>query len=124
MGGYKVLELPNLVQVEDVSGLVWRDGSQLVYSVSPIYGKPGIYLYDCRVQKSTRIVAPKNVNEHYPAGADYFELKTIDNTGLIRFYYAADVDDVDFTKFRSASFLYAVKPDGSGMRAVRSNRAK
>jgi len=124
MGGHKVLQLPHSVQVQDVSGVAWKSGSELIYSVSPIYGQPGIYVYDCIHQKNTRIVAPRNLNTHYPAGADYFELKGISNTDVIHFYYAPEVDDVDFAKFRSIRYLYQVKVDGSDMKRVGSKGAK
>src|SRR5947209_12757562 len=61
MGGHKLLQLPTSAQMQDVSGLDWLTDSKLVYSVSPIYGQPGIYVYDCVRQKNRRIVAPRNI---------------------------------------------------------------
>src|SRR4051812_13968573 len=77
-GGYKVLQLPNSVQIQDVSGVLWINDSMLVYSVSPIYGLPGIFTYDCTQQKIARIVAPRRVGTKNPSGSDYFELKSVD----------------------------------------------
>ncbi len=111
-----MLELTGSAPVRDVSGLAWLSGSMLAYSVSPIYGKPGIYVYDCVGQKSTGIVAPKNVDLDYPNGADYCELKGIAKANLIYFYYVLDVDEVDFANFRCNHFLYRVRADGSHMR--------
>jgi hypothetical protein len=118
MGGYKVLQLRDSVQVPDVSGLSWIDPHTLVYSVSPIYGRPGIYVYDCIDKRIRRIVAPTNTDSRYPDGTDYFELKDIRKGGVIYFYYAPDVDQVDFRTFRSRRFVYRVWADGSGMRKV------
>lgn len=114
MGGYSVLSADHLGmnEIDDVTGVAWASPVLLVYTVSPIYGKPGVYLYDCIGHKSKRIVDPKNINTFYPDGADYFELYRVDGS-IIFFYYAADVDSVNFREFRSQSFLFQVNLNGS-----------
>ena len=117
MGGHTLLLLPSRApqkqEIEDVSGVAYRSNDTLIFTVSPIYGKPGIFVYDCMSKLKKQIVKPHTINEAYPDGADFFELQEIrENT--IYFYYAPDVDSVDFTKFRNQGSLYAVNIDGSG----------
>lgn len=122
MGGFLVLYLDNLKRKEatqvinDVTGIVWASEDILVYSVSPIYGKPGLYAYNCKTKKTKTIVKAKNVDTAYPSGSDYFELHglTTDNKVKIYFYYAPDVDSIDFNKFRTPDFLFTVNIDGGG----------
>jgi len=119
MGGHTVLLLPSSAPqkqvIEDVSGVVYRSNDSLVFTVSPVYGKPGIFLYDCMSKRKKQIVKPQTINEAYPDGADYFELQDI-RENKIYFYYAHDVDSFDVTKFRSQGSLYEVNVDGSGFR--------
>lgn len=114
MGGYSVLSVNHtgIKEIDDVTGIAWVSPTLLVYTVSPIYGKSGVYLYDCMERKCKRIVAPKNINPAYPDGADYFELYRMYDSKIV-FYYAADVDLVDFKEFRTQSFLFRVNLDGS-----------
>lgn len=58
-------------------------------------------------------MAPVTVDSAYPKGADYFELEGImlGPVPRIRFYYAPDVDTVDFSKFRTAPFLRQIEVD-------------
>ncbi len=121
MGGFKVLELSLASNVEDVTGLYWISASELAYSVSPVYGRPGIYIYDCQHKQSHRIVRPKHIDAQYPRGADYFELSNSKN-GVIYYFYAPNVDDVDFANFRSEQFLYRVNQDGSRRQRVASGK--
>lgn len=119
-GGHKILHLTNgLEDVSDVSGLGWLSRSSLAYSVSPVYGKPGIYVYNCDQKRVARIVAPRKTDGHYPHGAEYFELKVVSN-GRIYFYYAPDVDEINFRSFRTKSFLHSVNSDGSDFRKITS----
>jgi hypothetical protein len=73
----------------------------MVYSASPIYGKPGIFLATCAAAPVVKmIVAPVNADAAYPQGADYFEIRSVSN-GRVQYLYGADVDTTDFTKLRS-----------------------
>jgi len=104
--------------VNDVTGVGYLTSNLVIYTVSPIYGRPGVYSYDCRSHRSKRIVSPRTKNEAYPDGADFFELKSLGKR-VIYFYFAPDVDSVDFATFRIDSFLYEVRPDGSGFRQTK-----
>ena len=121
MGGHTLLLLPSKAPqrqvIEDVSGVAYLRNDSLVFTVSPIYGKPGIFIYDCMSKRKTRIVKPHTIDEAYPDGADYFELQDI-RDNKVYFYYAPDVDSTDFTIFRNKGSLYQVNTDGSGFRKV------
>lgn len=94
---------------DDVTGLLWVDEKSLLFSSSPIYGKPGIFEVMCgREQPALKmLVGPKNIRPAYPDGADYFELKEARGRH-VRFYYGADVDRIDFNDFRSEEYLRTV----------------
>jgi hypothetical protein len=119
-GGFLVLTFPSgsNYKVLDVTGIAWASDKVLIYSASPLYGLPGIYLYSCGSRKIKRLVAPRTVNNAYPDGADYFELQRISLTTptVIYFYYAPDVDKEEFKNFRSASHLFEVHLDGTGFK--------
>lgn len=122
MGGFLILTLTGnaskaIVQ-DDVTGIAWVDGGSLVFTASPVYGNPGVYVYSCGKGRVTRIVDPRNSSKAYPEGADYFELTGISNGSphIVFFYYAPDVDEVDFSNFRSPRHLYRVDLDGRGFR--------
>src|SRR5262249_37122570 len=92
----------------------WASDNALVYSVSPIYGTPGIFMFDCASKETRRLVGPVTVDKAYPQGADYFELKKLSpEKKLVYFYYAPDVDAVDFTQFRTDRNLFQVSIDGT-----------
>lgn len=126
MGGFLLLiagkSALGILRVEDVNGMAWVQGHTLVYATSPIYGVPGIYVYGCDSNKTQRIVAPRTLNKAYPSGTDFFELKCISRRKpvTVYFYYAPDVDMVDFTKFRTPAFLFQVYLDGTGFRKAES----
>lgn len=94
---------------DDVTGFLWANEKSLVFSSSPIYGKPGVFKVPCDRERSTleMLVSPKNINSAYPDGADYFELKEIKDRSL-HFFYGADVDSIDFNKFRTKKYLHSV----------------
>ncbi len=120
LGGFVVLSVTqmgtNIAEViKDVTGISWVTESLLIYSVSPIYGNPGVYILDCATKETKRIVAPKNTNAAYPNGTDYFELYRVSGEKAY-FYYAPDVNSVQFKEFRSRSFLYQSNLDGSETR--------
>jgi len=117
LGGFIVLSVMQkgaicLEEIKDVTGISWVTESLLIYSVSPIYGNPGVYIFNCITKETKRIVATKNINATYPKGADYFELYRLDRD-KIYFYYTSDVDSVNFNEFRSQPFLFQVNFDGS-----------
>ena len=107
MGGFTELHISKkgsdevLTKVADITGITWASKNMLVFSVSPIYGKPGIFAYSCEKNQIKPMVKPSNFNKAYPDGSDYFELYKADPADhLIYYYYAPDVDETDFNKFR------------------------
>ena len=94
---------------DDVTGFLWANEKSLVFSSSPIYGKPGVFKVTCGHERPTleMLVGPKNINSAYPDGADYFELKEIKGRSL-QFFYGADVDSTDFNEFRTKKYLHSV----------------
>lgn len=98
---------------QDVTGIGWLSGTSLVYSASPIYGSPGIFVLDCLSAKSKELVSPKNMTPAYPKGADYFELyEVIPEEGNVLFFYANDVDGFDFNGLRRPENLLSVRIHG------------
>ena len=53
MGGFLTLSVSSkynqgtIYEVDDITGMAWISASELVFTVSPIYGRPGIYLLNC-----------------------------------------------------------------------------
>ena len=95
---------------EDLSGAMWRDANTLVYSVSPIYGRPGLFALDCRTAHSRTIVAAVTKDKGYPDGADYFELVSVDQKKQEAcFNYSPDVDSPDFEGFRTPEHIRCVR---------------
>ena len=94
---------------DDITGFLWANEKSLVFSSSPIYGKPGVFEVICDRDRLTleMLVGPKNINSAYPDGADYFELKKIKDRSL-QFFYGADVDSIDFNAFRTKKYLHSV----------------
>jgi hypothetical protein len=104
-GGFLVLSVTSptarSAELSDVTGIAWIDREMLIYTVSPIYGKPGLFLLDCRSMQTKRVIGPRSIGVSYPDGADYFELTGISgSSGKIYFYYSPDVDRTDFRVFR------------------------
>jgi hypothetical protein len=94
---------------DDITGVMWMNGDSLFYSASPVYGVPGIFSVTCNhKQKVNTLVSPRNISKIYPNGADYFELRTIEDK-KIEYYYARDVDKIDFTHLHSHKNLRSVK---------------
>ena len=94
---------------DDVTGLAWATPTSLVYSASPIYGTPGVFLVTCTSNPRTKmLVGPTNIVDAYPKGADYFELQLVRDRD-VNFYYGADVDKIDFATFRSEQALRVTK---------------
>jgi hypothetical protein len=109
-GGFKVLTFRSgsselILKVADATGMSWISPQTAVFSVSPIYGKPGIFSLDCKSGKLGSLSTPLHFSEAYPSGADYFELLRVTSDGKIFFYYSHDVDKTDFERFRSRKNL-------------------
>jgi hypothetical protein len=106
-GGFKQLfigrDRNHLTHVaDDVTAIIWATPKSLVYSASPIYGKPGVFLVTCTSQPTiSTLVAPEHKDRAYPQGSDYFEVQSI-NGHEVRYRYGADVDQIDFTSWHSA----------------------
>lgn len=106
MGGFLILLLGEnnktpQYKIEDVTGVGWLTEDIIIYSVGSIYGKPGIYKYNCKTHKIVQLIEAENQNKEYPSGADYFEIRELSAPiKEVQFYYAADVDKVDFKNFR------------------------
>ena len=126
MGGFWVLrsggEARGRLRVDDVNGMAWVGRHTLAYTTSPIYGVPGVYVYACGAPSPKRIVGPRTLSKAYPDGQDYFELHRVTTKEPITlyFYYAPNVDKVDFTKFRTPASLYQVRLDGSNFGRVQN----
>ena len=106
--------------INDVTGIQWLpDGNTLIVTVSPIYGKPGIYTWNVRDNIIRQILKPKTFDKFYPDGKDFFEMISLSEDGdKLFFFYSPDVDNTDFRKFRSKDNLYIINVDGTGLRKV------
>jgi hypothetical protein len=115
LGGFPILSLPSKTEkrhrVDDVNSYAFTATGVLLYSVNPIYGVPGIYLFNCASRKVRRLVSPKHLDNAYPRGADYFELVGVSGTKVL-FYYAPDIDSVDVKVVRNPNSLYETDFDG------------
>ncbi|NJD87715.1 MAG: hypothetical protein FIB05_06860 [Betaproteobacteria bacterium] len=77
-------------KLRDILEMGWVDG-KLVAAVSPIYSRPGIYLWNCE-DNSLRVLVPAtNKNRAWPDGADFFRLLRVEN-GVLEYEHAPDVD--------------------------------
>jgi len=103
--------------IDAVTGIAWISENKLLYSVSPIYGIPGIFVFDCRKMKAKRILGPKTCRKGWSDGDDNFELKKF-SEGMIYFYYAPDVELVDYQEFITKEYLYQINLDGTGFKKV------
>lgn len=106
MGGFKICNIMNSKQqihyIEDINGLIWINETEIIYSVSPIYGKPGIYIFNCVEKKEKLIINPKSISASFPMGSDYFELEKYEDLKKeITYFYASDIDSINFKNFRN-----------------------
>lgn len=118
LGGFRQLFLlrPGSVAThvaDDVTGIAWLSGSRLVYTASPVYGSPGLFMVDCAEQylEPIALVAAKTFNSAYPKGADFFELKAVNGRRIV-YYYGHDVDEIDFRSLRSTANERSIEKDG------------
>lgn len=118
MGGYLELTInpPSTHLFKDITAIAWVSPDVLLFTVSPIYGKPGVFLFNCVSKQIRRIVGPKTTNKSYASGADYFELHGFSKTNdqEFYFYYAPDVEAIDFSRFRTEEYLFRSRLDGTG----------
>jgi hypothetical protein len=98
-GGFRVLSVRAQQRqvrtaIDDLTALAWLPDGRLIYSTSPIYGKPGIYVLDCVSGKVSRIVGPRTKVKGYPDGADYFAISSVRKARgfVIEYYYAENID--------------------------------
>lgn len=111
-GGYLTALVSHRQSAPDIRPLLLRDvtgvgiltGHSLIATTSPIYGRPGLYLLDCREGTERLLVAPRTIDAAYPHGADYFELVGRDQD-KISYYYTRDVEVTDFSIFRNPKNL-------------------
>jgi hypothetical protein len=106
--------------IEDVNGIQWLpDGNTLIFTVSPIYGKPGIYTWNVRDNIIKQILKPKNFDKFAPDGKDFFEMLSLSEDGKnLFFFYSPEVEKTDFWKFRSKENLYTINIDGTGFEKI------
>jgi hypothetical protein len=107
LGGFHILEIIKdgkvIHRIDDINAMVWIDDNKVLYSVSPIYGNPGIFIFDCKEITESVLVSPVNLTFAYPNGTDYFELVEYSHlTKAFFYYYASDVNSVDFSTFRKS----------------------
>ncbi len=125
-----------LKEGEGDSGVLWIQGidtalapdivnvavitpSIIAYSGSPVYGVPGIFLFDFGKKKVKCIVPATNLNSAYPDGTDYFEIDRIDlDTNEIFFWHVPDVDKADFAGDWKSGHEYKIEFDGTGLMKV------
>jgi len=94
-----------LVANHDLVNMLWvADGRGLLFAVSPIYDKPGIYLFDTRRRETRRVVAPTNTSDlAYPDGTDWFVICSLESAGpdrgIVHYLHLPNVEKVDFRDF-------------------------
>jgi len=129
MGGFLTLSIISKSDkrrskaIDDVTGIVWISRNKLLYTVSPIYGIPGIFVFDCKEMKMGRILGPKTFYKENPSGADFFELKKF-SEGKVYFYYSPDVHSTDFDELRTKKYLYQINLDGTGFKKAQDKQAR
>jgi len=125
-----------LKEGEGDSGVLWIEGTDtalapdivnvavitpsiIAYSGSPIYGIPGLFLFDFEKKKNKCIVPPSNFKEEFPDGTDYFEIDRVDlNSEEILFWHLKDLDNVNFAGDWRSGHEYKIKFDGTGLMKV------
>ena len=93
---------------DDVTGFLWINEESLVFSSGPIYDS-GIFEITLLITAiSKKAHWSSNISLSYPDGADYFELKEI-NDRRLHFFYGIDVDDIDFNEFPTEKNLLSIE---------------
>jgi hypothetical protein len=118
-GNFKQISFPagkgHTNDVDDVTSAGFLNDHHLLFAISPLYGHAGIFLYNCSGKTIQQLVAPQHKNRAYPLGTDYFLLQRLAN-GIINFYYAPDVDQINFANFEEIDNLYEVHNNGAGFK--------
>ena len=97
--------------IEDINGLFQVHGF-IFFATSPIYGKPGLWAYDCGRKKMMQIIGPKTKNVDYPDGADYFQLKGVLKNKefyLLKYIHVPDVESPEFSEEMSGRHMRNIK---------------
>jgi hypothetical protein len=118
-GNFKQLSFPTgkgqSKDVDDLTGVAFSSERYLVFTIGPMYGHAGIFLYNCVGKSINQILAPSHVTLAYPAGTDYYMLQKVDHE-MIYFYYAPDVDQINLANFEEKDNLYEVHDNGALLR--------
>ncbi|MFZ1082853.1 MAG: hypothetical protein WAO19_13120 [Candidatus Kryptoniota bacterium] len=117
-GDTRVLWIPGIDTAlsTDVSALAVIDSSIIAYSGSPIYGIPGLFLFDFGEKKTRCIAPPLYFKEGFPDGTDYFEIDRVDlKNKEILFWHLKELDNVDFSTDWKSGHEYKIKFDGTGL---------
>jgi hypothetical protein len=106
--------------ISGVNGIQWlTDGNSLIFSVAPIYGRPGVYTWNIKDNILNKIVKPRTFDDAYPDGKDYFEMLSLsEDDDRLFFFYSPDVDKTDFQTFRFKENLYVINVDGTELRKI------
>ncbi len=100
MGGFRMLNMSiqgKEVSISDVTAVGVVKADQIIISISPVYGKPGIAQLDCIGGEVREIVKAKHKSKTYPNGSDYFQLSKIFENE-ISYLYFPDMDQADLSK--------------------------
>lgn len=128
MGGSHDLSVRNvssgavlLEPVIDVTAWGWISNDLLVFSVAPIYGKPGICKFSCTDGTMIKLVAAKTISKAYPDGADFFELQRLDaKNSIIYYYYHPDIGATSLNQDKwTRNDLYSIDTDGAYLSKVK-----
>jgi len=117
MGGFLILSAGPVnqepkIKVDDVTGVIWLSERVLVSSVSPIYGRPEVFMFDCQTGEIKVLVKPETINQPYPDGEDYFELMGLsEGKREILYFYSKSVENVDLKNFRNETNLRRFRVD-------------
>lgn len=106
---------------DDVTGIAWVARDQLVFSSSPVYGSPGLFLYRCGEDSALTIVGARQKDGAYPDGADYFELVRVSggNDPVLTFRYFPHVDSIGPKGVSEGGVTATVHADGRGLTGIR-----
>ncbi len=116
MGGGTELWVPGIDTAlsTDITSIGVINPHLITYCGSPVYGTPGVFLYDFENKTAKCFVPAENLNESYPDGTDYFEIDYIDlSTDEIFCWHVPDVDNVDFSGDWRSGHEYRIKFDGT-----------
>jgi len=117
MGGFLVLTVVEnqtiIVRADDVTGLLWLDSDQLLYSTEETYGEPALWVFNVRQSGKRTIAGPKRYTRTY----DYFGLVgACTGSHVLIYFYSASFPRGDSSKMalRTAEHLYQINLDGTG----------